>query len=488
LSTSAVYPEIRRTSRGTLIDVAVSHPNLEFNLVISGRGTCFIEGRQHDLAPGTLLWIAPGEFHRLLRSPDFEMWVAIVEPYGFPAEMLDDVIANPLRQLSSEDALALDSLLSHVSQDADQPKVYLAGVDFLFRSAWHATISSPGAPRAAMHPAVVQALDILRSSTEMPTSAQLAHKCGVNQGYLGQLLIEQTGRGYVEWRNRTRIERFVIAYPQSGDLMTAAFDAGFGSYTQFHRVFSDLVGTTPGEWAKSGTDISMGSLASVAKAVRGSDTEGQRMVWYGLADLSLPAATRWLQPGFAAAMASEVGDDDEQPVRSMIGSWEDFRQFEGRLVESLQGSEPEKAGKLGRAFSRLDMFDRHRAMLGRYGLGVEDVANMLALYMGVAWYCVRTAPAASQKQAAALARRIRSALHRARCFETATDDDRRMATAAIVAQTSFLWNAIEVARASGNERILTRISDAARASVLATTGIDVARIDLIEIGRQGTGA
>jgi AraC-like DNA-binding protein len=466
------------------MDVAVSHPNLEFNLVISGRGTCFFGDRQYDLSPGTLLWIAPGEFHQLLRSPDFEMWVAIIAPETFPDEMLADVVANPLRQLSSEDALALDSLLSHVTQDADQPKVYLTGADFAFRSAWHATVSSPGVTRTAMHPAVVQALDILRSSTDMPRSGELARACGVTLGYLAQLLADQTGRGIVEWRNRIRIERFVIAYPHSGDLMTAAFDAGFGSYTQFHRVFAELVGTTPGEWAKSGTDISMGSLASLAQTVRGSDADGRRMVWYGLADLTLPAAKKWLKPSFAAAMiASDLGEESQAPVPSGIESYADFRQFEGQLVESLRDSNPEKAEKLERALSRLDMFDRQRAILGRYGLGVEDLANMLTLYIGVGWYCVTTAPAPNHQHVIALARRVRAALHRAGSFQAASQDDRRMATAAIVAQTSLLWNANEVARASGSQRTLTRMAEAAQAAVLETTGIDVGAIDLLELSR-----
>ncbi len=481
---AAIYPEIRRTSRGTRIDVAVSHPNLEFNLVISGRGTCFFRDRQYDLSPGALLWIAPGEFHQLLRSPDFEMWVAMISPEAFPDDMLADVVANPLRKLSSQDALALDSLLSHVSQDADQPRVYLTGADFVFRSAWHATVSSPGAARTAMHPAVVQALEVMRSSTDMPASAQLARSCGVTQGYLGQLLMDQTGRGFVEWRNRIRIERFVIAYPHSGDLVTAAFDAGFGSYTQFHRVFSDLVGTTPGEWAKSGTDISLGSLGSLAETIRGADAEGQRMVWYGLADLSLPAAKRWIKPGFVAAMsAGEDGEVSDTSVPSAIASYADFRQFEGRLIESLRDYDPEKAEKLQRAFGRLDMFDRQRATLGRYGLGVEDISNLLTLYLGVAWYCVTTAPAPSQQQVAALAQRVRGALQDAGSFRAATDDDRRMAAAAIVAQTSFLWSAIEVARASGSQKILSRISDAAQVAVLDTTGLDIRKLDLIELSR-----
>lgn len=478
------YPEIRRTSRGARIDVQGSHPNLEFNLVISGRGTCFLEGRQHELLPGTLLWIAPGEYHQLLRSPDFEMWLAILDPTHFAPHMLADVVANPCRLLASEDALALDRLLSHLSQDSDQPEVYLAGADYLFRSAWHATMSSPGPTRKALHPAVKQALDILRSSTTTPSSADLARLCGVTHGYLSQLLNEQTGRGFIEWRNCIRIERFVLAYPKSGDLLTAALDAGFGSYTQFHRVFCDMLGSTPGEWARSGSHLNLGAISSAGTDNRGAAVEGQRMIWYPLSELVLPPVSRWFRPGLQAVLcAPEAVDANAAPIESWVADWADLRLSEEALVMSVSEGFPEQAGKLRDAFRRLDVFAQYRATLWHFGTGLADLAELATIYVGVAWYCVSMAPPPSQAEVAALAHRMRNAMHRTGCFRNAGDTDRMLAAAGLIASASILRNAMEAARASGSEKTLARISAAARASCLGTTGIDVEAIDLFELVR-----
>jgi transcriptional regulator GlxA family with amidase domain len=57
------------------------------------------------------------------------------------------------------------------------------------------------------------------------------------------------GVSLVGYKNRLRLERFfTLVHPGGGNLLQAALDAGFGSYAQFHRVFRDLLGTTPREY------------------------------------------------------------------------------------------------------------------------------------------------------------------------------------------------------------------------------------------------
>jgi len=53
-----------------------------------------------------------------------------------------------------------------------------------------------------------------------------------------------------EFRNRCRLRRFFALYEPEASLMTTALDAGFGSYPQFHRVFTALVGRSPAAFRK----------------------------------------------------------------------------------------------------------------------------------------------------------------------------------------------------------------------------------------------
>ncbi len=77
----------------------------------------------------------------------------------------------------------------------------------------------------------------------------LASKLGTSSSRLGRLFKTEMGISITEFRNRLRLEEFLLLVHQSGgNLLEAALDAGFGSYAQFHRVFRHLLGTTPREY------------------------------------------------------------------------------------------------------------------------------------------------------------------------------------------------------------------------------------------------
>jgi AraC-like DNA-binding protein len=477
----SVLAEARRTGAGVALQIDHAHRELEFNLVIAGRGTYFLADGQHDLVPGTLVWLLPDQPHRLIRSPGLDMWVVTVAPDALEADMLADIVERPCRVLSTPDAVALDRLLTQLSQDADDPRLYAAGLAYVLRSAWYATTNGAGPVRKPMHPAVVRALSILRSGADTPTSAQLAKMCGVTQDYLGQLLMEHTGKGFVEWRNRTRLERFHILYPKSGDLLTAALEAGFGSYTQFHRVFSEIVGTTPGEWAKSGAQAKSVSLPSSA-VITGSAVQSTRMQSYALVEVALPAAKRWFTGAFSRNfLSSGMVSDRAGPIESGLDAACDLRQYESAIVAELRNHEPESADRLARLLARRDLFEVFGGTLGLYRPDIGDLADIIAIYLCIAQAGARFTPTPSAHVFEAFRRRTRFALNASATFASASLDERRMATAAIILMAAITRSALVSARASGSDAIVTRIADAAHAAALAGTGLDLRAFDIAEL-------
>jgi AraC-like DNA-binding protein len=469
-----LYSEARRTGPGVALQINHAHPELELNLVVSGKGTYFLEDGQYDLTAGALVWLLPNQAHRLIRSPDLDMWVVTVAPADIDAEILGDVAKRPCRILATPDAVALDRLLSHLSQDADEPQLYRAGLDYLIRSAWRATINSPGAARKPVHPAVVQALSILRSNADTPTSTQLAKKCGVTQDYLGQLLVKHTGRGFVDWRNRTRLERFHVLYPRNGDLLNAALDAGFGSYTQFHRVFCDLVGTTPGEWAKSGAQTKSVALPSSFSEITGSSAESPRMLWYSLSEIVFPAAMRWFTPAFGHNFGRAMSSLEEgSKIETGVQSFAELRPFANHLIEQVRGSDSERAGKMVRALHRNDVFEGYHRTIGHYGVDPSDMTRLVGIYLALATAAATSAPTPSFEKIEAIHARTRRAMTMSASMQQATREERQRAAAAIVATTAFLRCAMVGARASGNDEIAIQVADAASATALGTLGLDV---------------
>lgn len=103
----------------------------------------------------------------------------------------------------------------------------------------------PQTPRESLVAKVVLALH----DDASVSSRTLAAKLRVSTSHLSSVFHEQMGLSLTRYRNRLRIERFFTQCdPSGGNLLQAAFQAGFGSYPQFHRVFRELLDATPRDY------------------------------------------------------------------------------------------------------------------------------------------------------------------------------------------------------------------------------------------------
>jgi len=101
----------------------------------------------------------------------------------------------------------------------------------------------------AQAPLVERVLQALNDDLPV-TGERLASELGVSPGHLARSFKRKMGVSLVDYRNRLRLERFLVAVPRRGNgsnLLDAALEAGFGSYAQFHRVYRKFRGATPRE-------------------------------------------------------------------------------------------------------------------------------------------------------------------------------------------------------------------------------------------------
>jgi AraC-like DNA-binding protein len=92
---------------------------------------------------------------------------------------------------------------------------------------------------------------LLRSpSIDRPTAAA---ELGVSEGFLSRAMHRDLGVTFVEHRARARVAHF-LALIQRGrsNLLAAALDAGFGSYSQFYRTFCQVSGSQPRDYLRAG--------------------------------------------------------------------------------------------------------------------------------------------------------------------------------------------------------------------------------------------
>lgn len=145
--------------------------------------------------------------------------------------VLEQLLAeSPLR---SPDALAAYQRIAHLAAK----QIALKVTDQLIN------------PESQMPPAVLKACGFIRSRALVDdvSLAHVARHCGVSEGHLSRLFHHATGLTFREYVAQVRAEHAKALLLHSAKGVTEiAFESGFQSLSQFHRVFRKIFGTTPG--------------------------------------------------------------------------------------------------------------------------------------------------------------------------------------------------------------------------------------------------
>ena len=238
------------------------HDELEFNLVVRGQARYLMTDRRYDLKPGTLIWLFPACDHVLLNeSADFEAWI-VVFGVALVNQLCRTEATASLREadpagrhclsLSPDRAAALVSLCRTVADRDGDPDFHNAALGYLLMAAWDATRHASALDGADVHPAVERAARALRDDPTQADLPALAGRVGLSESRLSRLFREQTGLSITDYRNQQRVDRFVRLYRRGGrrTMLEAALEAGFGSYAQFHRVFSRQMSCGPADYRR----------------------------------------------------------------------------------------------------------------------------------------------------------------------------------------------------------------------------------------------
>jgi len=237
------------------------HPALEFNLVVRGSVHYVVGSRSYELTPGSLLWLFPGQDHALVhQSSDVQVWLAFFHrPVLRQAQSAEsyhgllerDPPGHHCRILSDTASRQLRGLLDLVGRSLSDEVRLSAGLSHLALAAWAAyQATSDTRVERTVHPAVGRAAQLLGSDPGA-TLGQIAAGTGISASRLRHLFHEQTGSTLVAYRNRQRLQRFIDRHSHRRTLLAQSLSAGFGSYAQFHRVFTAQMGVPPVEWQRS---------------------------------------------------------------------------------------------------------------------------------------------------------------------------------------------------------------------------------------------
>jgi AraC-like DNA-binding protein len=219
------------------------HAEPELNLVTGGHG-CFGFGAEAvEVGLGDLLCWTPGQDHELLfASDDFDLFVIGLTP-AFSERVLDADTAAAQRgpvllRLSADQlaALAPRCLFPSLHEDI---VVKEQAVGDLWRAA-----HSYRAVRDAGHTLTRRSLCFVNQHPEI-TRDEIARRSHGSPGEISRHFRREMGLSFSAYRARVRLLRFIELVDGGATLLHAALAAGFGSYSQCHRVFQATFSCAP---------------------------------------------------------------------------------------------------------------------------------------------------------------------------------------------------------------------------------------------------
>ncbi len=234
-------------------------PELALRLVVAGRMSIEVGHRPLQLRAATLCWTFPDQRPSLIsRSKDLDGWLvhanravlALIEQSQPPPQFhawhhaRETVV---VRVTAKHQRWLYDRLaeLSELPAEAAQVSVGLA---YVLLRAWELTTAAPD-PVQAGSTTVLAASKMLKDPKGSGnwSTTSLAQALGVSPGHLERRFRAETGTTITQFRLRAQIDRYLDLCDDDHllSITDAAFQAGFGSYAQFYRVFQRLMGTSP---------------------------------------------------------------------------------------------------------------------------------------------------------------------------------------------------------------------------------------------------
>lgn len=271
------------------------HGQLELLVVTAGHFTCLIGSRTYVVRAPALVWHLPTVGHQTLEtSPDCFFWVVMIEPF-FAQQVLTAaapgkaaraslaaapriagktavtrgpfaswifgltnlVGARPIVEIGSGTADAMNELgFRAIQLQAPGPlnevlrQILLLAVEESTRQV--SRLASPSLSELGI------ALILAAPEIERDVACR---ELEVSASYLARQFQRQTGTTFADFRRRARIVSFLAgAASRSSSLLQAALAAGFGSYSQAHRVFFNLTGYCPRCYLESGGRAKLSEL------------------------------------------------------------------------------------------------------------------------------------------------------------------------------------------------------------------------------------
>lgn len=224
-----------------------SHDYFELEILLAGQGRMELNSRQYGLAPGSVYFLTPADFHGVNLSEENRLWNISFDGSVLEPAQLEHLFSGngSFRQTDGTVLGKLDVAARLLSEEADPDRQKLL-VEYLLRTAglWN----EGEEPLTPIRRAVLYTETFFRDD---PSLAEVAAHAGLSPSYFGNRFREETGETYVGYLNRCKVNCAAMLLKGGKSVTEACFESGFGSLTGFRYVFRQKTGMTPKEYSET---------------------------------------------------------------------------------------------------------------------------------------------------------------------------------------------------------------------------------------------
>jgi AraC-like DNA-binding protein len=228
------------------------HIEPELNLIASGHATFGVGETVIEVGQGDLLRFPPAQDHVLLEaSPDLYLFAIGMEP-ALSSEVLradaEQVMLPQRLRLADGDFRAL---INRASAIVDRGGVEQPCAE-LWEHAYWLGQKPQARPAAAMHVLTRRALAAVGQAPDLGLET-LSSRMRTAGSEISRYFHRDVGMTFVRFRTRLRLLRLIHLVDGGGKTLGAAAEAaGFGSYSQCHRIFQAELGCSPQRFFHAG--------------------------------------------------------------------------------------------------------------------------------------------------------------------------------------------------------------------------------------------
>lgn len=226
------------------------HAEPELNLVVRGSATFGVGDRVVQVSRGDVLAFPAGQDHALLRgSSDLYLYAIGLDPVHSAAVLgaaSEPAAAFRVRLATGE----LERVVDQAAAIVDRPDAEQRGTELWDRIHWLGRQSADDSSDKA-HVLTRRSLQLVAAAPDLGLEG-LATELRTHPSEVSRHFHRDVGMTFVRYRARQRMLQLIRLVDAGRDLTSAASEAGFGSYSQCHRVFHAELGCAPKSFFYSG--------------------------------------------------------------------------------------------------------------------------------------------------------------------------------------------------------------------------------------------